>query len=44
LQAFARWQVCSPLAGDAIDAARHQLSYWNSMIGTSAVRLGCEVL
>jgi predicted nucleic acid-binding protein len=48
LEAFSRWYVYSPLPGDVIDAARlatrYQLSYWDSMIVTSAVRLGCEVL
>ena len=48
LQAFSRWSVHSPLAGDVIQASkladRHQLSFWDAMIVRSALYLDCEIL
>ena len=42
------WTVHAPTANDVLAAVqlqrRHQLSFWDAMILTSAERLGCEVL
>lgn len=48
LEAFSRWYVHSPLAADVVAATRlglrWQLSFWDSMIVSSAIRMGCDVL
>ena len=48
LQAFSRWSVYSPLAGDVVQSVQlakgHQLSFWDAMIVLSALRLDCDIL
>ena len=48
LEAFSRWYVHSPLPADVVVATRlahrYQLSFWDSMVVLSAIRMKCEVL
>ena len=42
------WQIHSPTSADVLQAIRlqerYQLSFWDAMIITSAVRMGCETV
>jgi predicted nucleic acid-binding protein len=48
LLTYSRWYVHSPLPSDVAQAVRlserYQLSFWDSMIVQSALRLECEIL
>jgi predicted nucleic acid-binding protein len=48
LSDLATWVVHSPTAADVLDAThlqeRYRTSFWDAMIVTSAVRLGCDIL
>lgn len=48
LQAFSRWIVHVPVAGDVIAASAlsedHTLSFWDAMVVNSAAALGCSIL
>lgn len=42
------WQIHSPTSADVLQAIqlqeRYQLSFWDAMIITSAVRMGCQTV
>ncbi len=45
---LAVWEVHRPNVEDVLDAirlqSRYQISFWDAMIVTSAIRLGCETI